>query len=211
MQLLIPLGIATKTISPKIYLTETEILERKRFLKNHGIDLKKPLYMISILGSGLNKTYPFSYMAQVIDTVANQTNGQLLFNYMPKQKLEAKEILDLCNNETKEHVFFNVFGQSLREFLAITHHCNAVIGNEGGAINMAKALNIRTFSIFSPWISKSAWDLFEDSNNVSVHLKDYFPNIYTKPEKAYKKDTASLYNQFKPALFLDKLKMFLKP
>lgn len=209
MQLLTPLGIEVKNIKPKIYLTDKEIADSKQFLEQHHINLKQPLYMISVLGSGNNKTYPESYMATVIDKIATQNKNQILFNYIPSQKQKASSILELCKDATKKQVFFNVFGKSLRDFLAITYHCDAVIGNEGGAINMAKALNIKTFAIFSPWIDKATWSLFEDENNVSVHLKDFKPDLYTKPEKKYKKKALELYQKFNPDLFIEKLNAFL--
>ncbi|QFZ53389.1 glycosyltransferase family 9 protein [Oceanihabitans sp. IOP_32] len=209
MQLLAPLGIEASSIKPKIYLTDTEITTSKQFLEKHKIDLDQPLFMISVLGSGENKTYPYSYMAKVIDAIVEKTDGQILFNYIPKQEAQARAILNLCAAKTQNHIKFDVFGKSLRDFLAITQHCNAVIGNEGGAINMAKALNIKTFAIYSPWIDKASWSLFNDKNNVGVHLKDDKPELYTKPEKTYKKEALALYKQFKPKLFLDKLKDFL--
>ncbi|WP_034040972.1 glycosyltransferase family 9 protein [Wocania ichthyoenteri] len=207
MQLLQPLGIEATSIKPKIYLTDSEISNSKRFLEKHQIDLNKQLFMISVLGSGDNKTYPFPYMAKVIDAIVEKTSAQILFNYIPKQETQAKAILNLC--KTKKHIKFHVFGKSLRGFLAITHHCDAVIGNEGGAINMAKALNIKTFAIYSPWIDKASWNLFEDENNLSVHLKDYMPELYTKPEKEYKNEASALYQKFKPELFIYKLEDFL--
>ncbi|WP_303319042.1 glycosyltransferase family 9 protein [Flavivirga abyssicola] len=210
MQLLAPLGIEPSFIKPKIYLTEKEISNSKAFLESYQIDFSKPLYMISVLGSGKNKTYPFNYMAKVIDTLVEETSGQILFNYIPKQETEARVILNLCKPETQKNIRFNVFGKSLRAFLAITYHCDALIGNEGGTINMAKALNIKTFAIYSPWIDKATWNLFENENNASVHLKDFMPELYTKAEKKYKKEAAELYKKFKPQLFTDKLKAFLK-
>ncbi|MGB5417222.1 glycosyltransferase family 9 protein [Algibacter sp.] len=210
LQLLRPLGIETTSIKPKIYLTEEEIATSKQFLKNHHVDFNKPIYMISVLGSGENKTYPFPYMAKVIDLIVKETKGQILFNYIPKQAPDAKAIYDLCLAETQNHISFHVFGKSLREFLAITHHCNALIGNEGGAVNMAKALNIKTFTIFSPWIDKATWSLFEDEDNMSVHLKDFKPELFSKPEKELKKEALSLYNKFSPELIEHKLKAFLK-
>ncbi len=210
MKLLEPLGIEATFIKPKIYLTEQEVADGRRFLVNHHLDLSKPLYMISVLGSGIKKTYPFSYMAQVIDTVVEETAGQILFNYIPKQEAEAKSIFNLCKPDTQKNILFDVFGKSLRAFLAITHHCNAIIGNEGGAINMSKALDIKTFAIFSPWIDKATWNLFENENNVSVHLKDFKPELYTKAEKQYKNQAVVLYEKFKPQLFTSKLKAFLK-
>ncbi|GAA3598911.1 glycosyltransferase family 9 protein [Flavivirga amylovorans] len=209
MQLLAPLDIETSFIKPKIYLTEKELSNSKAFLKNHQIDFDRPLYMIGVLGSGGKKTYPFNYMAEVIDTLVEETSGQILFNYIPKQETEARTIFDLCKPDTQKNIYFDVFGKSLRAFLAITSHCDALIGNEGGAINMAKALNIKTFAIYSPWIDKATWNLFENDNNVSVHLKDFKPELYTKAEKHYKKETAELYKKFEPQFFTSKLKAFL--
>lgn len=211
LQLLKPLGIEATDVKPKVYLTEAEIKNSKTLLESNGINLKKPLYMISVLGSGDNKTYPFAYMAKVIDRIVEQTKGQLLFNYIPSQKEQAQTIYNLCKEETKQYIFFDVFGKSLREFLAITKHCNALIGNEGGAINMAKALDIKTFAIFSPWISKDDWSLFENNDNVAVHLKDYKPELYNnKKEKEMKGEAYKLYQEFSPMFFDDKLNGFLQ-
>ncbi|MFB9057915.1 glycosyltransferase family 9 protein [Mariniflexile ostreae] len=212
LQLLKPLDIEVNTAVPKIYLTPEEISKSKHFLINKQIDFTKPIFMISVLGSGANKTYPFPYMAKVIDRIAKQTQGQILFNYIPNQEEQAKAIYILCEPKTQTQILFNVFGKNLREFLAITKHCDALIGNEGGAINMAKALNIKTFSIFSPWIDKDTWGLFEDNRtHVSVHLKDYSPEIYNnKTEKDMKKDALEIYRDFYPDLFDEKLKVFLQ-
>ncbi|KAB1067244.1 glycosyltransferase family 9 protein [Tamlana haliotis] len=210
LQLLQPLGIITSSISPKIYLTEEELSNSKQFLEENGINLTRPLFMISVLGSGDNKTYPFEYMAQVIDTVVSEKpQAQLLFNYIPNQEKDARAIYELCAPETQKQIYFEVFGKSLRQFIAITKHCEALIGNEGGAINMAKALQIKTFAIFSPWIDKNTWSLFENENHESVHLKDFKTEIYNQEEKKFKAQSEVLYKLFKPELFERKLRTFL--
>ncbi len=211
LQLLEPLNISTEPIRPKIYLSEKEIKDSKKLLQTKGVDFRKPIFMMSVLGSGRNKTYPFNYMSQVIDSVALTTNGQILFNYIPDQIEDAKSILNLCSKDTQEMILFDVFGSSLREFLAISSHCKALIGNEGGAINMAKALNIPTFAIFSPWIDKLTWSIFEeDGKNKSVHLRDFKPELYKNhSEKEMKSKVFELYKEFKPELFLNTLTTFL--
>lgn len=198
-------------IRPKIHLTSEEISASKQLLSDAKIDLSKPLYMISVLGSGANKTYPLPHMAKVIDFIVTQTKGQILFNYIPIQIDEAKTVYNFCTSETKKHIFFDVFGKSLREFLAITYHCTAMIGNEGGGVNMAKALSIPTFTIFSPWIIKEAWNMFEDGKqNVSVHLKDFNPDIVENSSpKELKENYKSLYELIKPSLFIEELEKFL--
>jgi len=89
--------------------------------------------------------------------------------------------------------------------LAVLKSCKAIIGNEGGSINMGKALNIPTFSIFSPLIKKEGWNSFEDENlkHSSTHIGDY------KPEKTKKDPLNELYKEFKPGLFLQQLNLFL--
>lgn len=215
LQLLQPLGIdGSKIVRPKIYLTMEEVNKAKDYLESHSIDLSKPLYMIGVLGSGHNKTYPFKKMAIVLDEIANNNpNYQLLFNYIPNQENDARSILNLCSEKTQKQIFFNVFGQDLREFLAITSHCHALIGNEGGAINMAKALNIPTFTIFSPWIKKEAWNMFDDGiKHVSVHLKDYNTSLYQgiNHPKELKGKALELYERFEPNYFKKQLDYFLE-
>ncbi len=211
LKLLEPLDIKVDNIKPNIYLTENESVEGMSFLRNSRIDLDKAIFMISVLGSEANKTYPFQYMAEIIDTVVAKTNGQILFNYIPTQKTDAKEIFNLCKPKTQRQIFFNVFGKSLRQFLTITKHCTAVIGNEGGAINMAKALNIPTFAIFSPWINKNGWNMFEDERNISIHLIEMKPSLFENIEmKSISNNSKPFYNAFTPDLILPKLKDYLE-
>lgn len=202
--------IDKKVLKPKIYLTSNEIDTAQHYLSNSGITLNTPIIMLSVLGSSANKTMPFPFMAEVINTIHSELpEAVLLFNYIPNQKAEAEEIFKLCNASTQKQIKLEVYGKSLREFLAILHHCTFLIGNEGGAVNMAKALDIPTFTIFSPWIEKEGWNIFEGPRNVSVHLQDYMPELYLKAPKSYKKQAFSLYRKFLPELYFNKLKCFL--
>ncbi|GAA4954915.1 glycosyltransferase family 9 protein [Algibacter agarivorans] len=213
LQLLEPiLNEVPQILLPKIYLTPKEIEDSKQFLINHNVDLNAPLFMISVLGSADNKTYPLPYMAKLIDAIVENTKAQILFNYIPKQEAQAKALFNLCQNTTQKRIFFNAFGKNLRDFLAITKHCNALIGNEGGAVNMAKALNIPTFTVFSPWIQKDAWNMFEDGKtHVSIHLKDVKTELYKgKTSKDLKKSAFMLYDTFIPGIIIPKMKDFLK-
>lgn len=196
---------------PKIFLTESEINNGKKILLDNNIDFNKSIYMIGVIGSGLTKTYPAKYMAELLDFIIEKTNANLLFNYMPSQKKEAKIIFDLCKTTTQNNIKIDVIPGSIREFLSITYHCDALIGNEGGAVNMAKAIQIPTFTIFSTWINKASWNSFEDGKtNVSVHLKELKPELYgDKTAKEMKKKALSLYESFTPDLILPLLNNYL--
>ncbi len=199
-------------IKPKIFLTEEEKNKAKQKLESAKIDLSKPLYMIGALGSSEKKTYPLPYLSEMLDEIVRESGANLLFNYVPSQKTDIENIYQLCQPETRKHIHLNIYGKSLREFLALTSHCDTLIGNEGGAINMAKALDIPTFAIFSPPLNKENWNIYEDGKkNVSVHLKDYQPELFqNKTFKELSKDNTELYNKLKPSLFTDKLQHFLK-
>lgn len=185
-------------LKPQIYLTPKEKEAGKTWLRNAGVRMDLPLTMVSVLGSDSSKTLPFSQMAQLLDTFVLKTKSQLLFNYIPAQKQDAVAIYKLCMPYTQSFIYIDAFASSIRGFLKITAQCKAVIGNEGGAINMAKALNIPTFTIFSPWINKSSWNIGEDNKkHVALHVKDFKPAIFEKKTpQQLKKDSLELYKQF---------------
>lgn len=201
-----------KALKPAIHLTPQEITAAQRQLETIGLDLDQPIIMANILGSSPVKTYPYIYMAEVLDFMAQEFNSQILLNYMPSQKKEVLEVYKHCAEETKKRVTFDLCGDSLREFLAITHHCDALVGNEGGAINMAKAIEVPTFAIFAPQVDKKTWSIFEDGKtNVSVHLTDFSPDILQgKSTSEITKKSQIFYQEFKPQYIFAKLREFLK-
>jgi heptosyltransferase-2 len=207
MQLLEPLGIRFKEIAPKIAITEKEIEAAKTDLANSKIDLSKPIIMISAVGSNKLKTYKTDYLAELLDEICNQKEVQLVFNYLPYQKEIALEIYNQCNENTKKKIFIDYYKEDLREFLAVTKLCQALIGNEGGATNMAKALSVPTFTLFSPTVPKEDWNMFENgTTNVSVHINDY---EIIKKITFNEEETTLSYAKFKPHLFKDKLINFI--
>ena len=207
MQLLEPLGISSNEITPKIFLTDAEIELARKDLINAKIDLSKSIIMISAVGSNEIKTYTTDYLAKVLDEICKQKEVQLLFNYLPFQKEIALEIYNKCNTNTKNQIFIDFYKENLREFLAVTKLCKALIGNEGGATNMAKALTIPTFTIFSPTVPKEDWNMFEnETTNISVHLNDY---VKIENSTFSAEQTKLSYLKFTPSLFFDKLIDFL--
>jgi|SRR5690554_381731 len=213
LKLLSPLEISADLLitKPVIKITATENQQAINTLIENKIDLQKPIIMLNIIGSNDTKTYPLHYMAKVADELA-KNEVQILFNYLPNQVEKAKKVLDSCEEETREKVFFNVLGNDLRGLLALMNQCSMVIGNDGGTMNMAKALNKATFIIFSPWIEKAAWNTFEDGvKHVSVHLNDYKPELFkNKQLKEIKSENEKLYQMFSPSFFGDLLTRFIK-
>ncbi len=199
MLLLEPLGIKDKKYKPTIFLLESEKEDARKRLKNAGLSLSEPIIMISAIGSNPSKTYPLAQMATVLDTIAQNGSIQILFNYFSNQKEDAISLYKLCKPATQNKISIEFYEENLRDFLAVTSCCSALIGNEGGATNMAKALMIPTFTIFSPTVNKTEWNIYENgTTNVSVHVNDYF------------EDTDQInYTTFIPELFEEELNAFV--
>lgn len=198
---------------PKLHLLANEQAEMVPVFKAHGIDITtEKVIMISILGSETSKTYPEDYMVQLIDFIAEHFTVKILFNYTPKQQKEAQSIFNKCQEKTKKCILLDLIGKDLRSFIKIMHHCTLIVGNDGGAVNLAKALKKPSFTIFSPWIKKESWSIFDDGVlNKAVHLNDYQPELFSsKKNKELQVQYKTLYHAFKPEYFVKELEMFLK-
>ncbi|MDT0688470.1 glycosyltransferase family 9 protein [Salegentibacter sp. F188] len=162
-------------LKPKIYLSESEKQAAREKLRKANMDMEKPLVMCGVLGSSPSKSYPLKFMATVLNELADTLNNvQILFNYLPSQRKEAEKIYNYCSEETRSRIFLNIYEKELKGFILNCANCDLFIGNEGGAANIAKALEIPTFSIYSPSVKKSYWAIYEDGlQNKSIHLEDY--------------------------------------
>ncbi|TMM53274.1 glycosyltransferase [Maribacter algarum] len=211
LMLLDPLLSKNKFVTyPKLYLSEDEIEKAKSAIEEISDIEGEKLIMIGILGSGPDKTYPPKYMAEVLDTICQNCDSKLLFNYIPSQKAEALNIYHLCSKETQKHIAIDFYADSLRDFMGVLSQCDMLIGNEGGTVNMAKALEIPSFCFFSPFIVKGAWHGKVYKNHDSVHLRDYRPELFGEMDKReIKKNITTLYEAFEPNLFKEVLLNFL--
>jgi ADP-heptose:LPS heptosyltransferase len=193
---------------PKLFLTPTEIQAATDLLATHSIvPGKRPLVMMGILGSEWYKTYPLENMAKIIDFIVAQLDADILFNYIPNQLEDAQKVYSFCAPETQKHIHFDLYAKGLRPFLGLLSQCDMLVGNEGGSVNMAKALEVPTFSLFTPSVDKETWQIFEhEPGNVSIHLKDLKPEIYEQHDEKYiKEHTFKYFDAYPLPLILEKL------
>jgi heptosyltransferase-2 len=211
LALLEPLNVEKKITFPTINVSQNENEFAKKTFQNYGIDDTKKTIMVSIIGSEASKTYPLHYMANLIDVICENRNVNILFNYIPKQIEDAKLVYNYCKPESQSKIYFEVIGKSIREFIALMNACDCIVGNDGGAINMAKALKKPSFVLFSPWIDKKGWALLEDGKtHVSFHLDEIKPHLFKgKTPKQIKTENKKLYLEFKPEFVKESLKEFL--
>ena len=188
---------------PKIYLSDIEKQNIKLLLNKKN---KCPLIMISALGSSELKTYPIIKMGKLLDYLVDNYKVQLILNYMPTQKKEISILFDKINFKTKKALLSEAAPTNLREFILMTSVCDATIGNEGGAINISKSLDIPTFSIFSPQIDPEVWNT-STPNQIGVHIKNY--NKDFNHFNLNKKKINHFYESFEFDYFKNELSIFM--
>src|SRR5690606_14826028 len=192
---------------PLVYLTDEE--------KNYVLPNKEnlPVIMLGVLGSTPQKSMPYEYIAAVIDFISENYKVKILFNYAPHQKEEALKIYSLCKN--KEQIDLDIYEDSIRGFIKLMNQCDMLIANEGGSVHITKALHKPTFTVYSPYIDKEAWNSFEDGKfHESIHLLEEKPDLYanfTREErKKIEENPSEMYSKLTQELILTKLKPFLK-
>lgn len=198
LQMLEPLHIPFEETFPKVYLLEEEVENARRILKENNLSTEDHLIMISTFGSSEEKTYPIAYMAELLnDIAAYKPDAKILCNYLPSQKALFEELYHLLSQETQNTIVKTFDTKNLREFAAVTSLCKCLIGNEGGATNVSKALDIPTFTIFSPHIKISHWAWTSNPKmDKFLHVTDYVPD-------------STSYSDFKPSFLKNNVKEFL--
>jgi len=178
MKLLTPFNpdFSTLDFQTEIFLTEKEIKKTRIELEKNGVDFSKKIIILGVLGSEDKKTLPLHIMSEIVNFILENYDGNILFNYVPNQQKEVDFLLKLIPNRDK--IITSVLGNSIREFAAILYHSDCLIANEGGSINIAKAMQKPTFSIFSPHKFRKDWGCYENfSRNRSFHIQDIYPEV----------------------------------
>ncbi len=161
----------------EIFLTKKEIEQARKRMSDSGVTFSKPILVMGVLGSSLDKSWPLPYMAELINILLEKYEVAILFNYVPNQQEEVDIILK--DIPQRDRIFTNILGNNVREFAAILKNSDALIANEGGAVNIAKALLKPTYSIFSPHKFRKDWGCYENLLiHRSFHLTDIFPEVY---------------------------------
>ena len=204
-----PLAPGQLAVQPRLYVSAAEHTRAREFLLGHGLDPGRPVLMVGALGSSPEKSYPLPAMARLLDRIATHCDAQLLFNCLPAQRPQALQLHALCAADTRHRIVLDAWPNGLRDFIAVLAQCRALFGNEGGAANMARALDVPSFSIFSPQVPQAVWGS-EDARHPSVHLAQFLPQHF---EARDGRDPAAagpaLYPLFEPAMIEPTLDRFV--
>ncbi len=191
---------------PKIYLTKEESQYNLQNLN------QLPTIMLGVFGSTPQKSMPNEYVVALIDNITSNYKANVLFNYAPHQKENALSIYKQCKN--KKQIIIDIYEDSIRGFIKLMNKCDLLVGNEGGIVHIAKALNKPTYTIFSPYVMKDHWASFEDGTfHTSIHLLEEQPNLFNnmtvEERRKIESNPNNLYKKLTPELIIPKLDIFL--
>ena len=139
-------------------------------LSNHGVDLDRPLILLSPIARLRIKLWPEAYFVELgrwlLDDYSsrngNDPDMQLLIAWGPGEQQQAKTIKQKIQQASadqgrKARVFCDIKTSDVRELAALASQCQLYIGNDTGPRHIAEAAGIPTFTIFSPLFSKQVW------------------------------------------------------
>ncbi len=193
---------------PKIYLSKEEIDTAKKTLSS--LNTERKTIMLAVPGSSMEKSLPLNYMAHILNYLSENYEMNFLLNYSPSQEKYISQLRKELN--ASKNINFDIVAKNLRDFIKIMSQCDAIIGNEGGAIHIAKALKKPSFSIFSPFVPKEFWGTFEnEKQNRSIHVKDLYPEIYKdKSRREIFSERKSLYQKLEPKYIIPEIDNFIQ-
>jgi heptosyltransferase-2 len=95
-------------------------------------------------------------MQQILIRIIRDHDAQLIFNYAGKAEEEVARRLHHAMND-HPNVFININAPTLRDLAALISNASFFFGNEGGPRHISQALDIPSFAIYPPHISKTKW------------------------------------------------------
>ena len=157
----------------KLYVTDNEKKIFRDYMQSSGIDFSKPIILAVVSARLEHKIWDKEKMKVVLKNIINKYDGvQIIFNYVNAERLFATAIHAEMNNHPQ--IFTNIEASTLRDLCALSVNCDFFFGNEGGARHLAQALNIPSFAIFPPKISKNRWLPEQGDRFAGISPDDFF-------------------------------------
>ncbi len=173
--------------------------ERSAFSKKmvaQGMDLDKPVVACAVTARLDEKIWAREKMVDTLSRVLGEyPTVQLVFNYAgEREKRNAEKIFeDLGKNP---RIFINLEASNLRELLALFSFSSFFFGNEGGPRHISQAMNVPSFAIFSPSISKSVWLPNASPRFQGVEVGDIDPALVANDSLTFEEKFGAIDPQF---------------
>ncbi|RHJ84840.1 glycosyltransferase family 9 protein [Parabacteroides sp. AM08-6] len=140
----------------RLYVSKDEKSRFRSYMEQQGIDFSKPVILASVVTRVADKMWSLSLMKEVLFRIIDKYEPQIIFNYTGTKEEELAKRL-FREMECDSHLFVNIQADALSDLRAMIANCDFFFGNEGGPRHIVQALDIPSYAIYSPGISKSVW------------------------------------------------------
>ena len=138
-------GIESKHFQTKIYLTDDEKKEARRYLEWQDIDFSRPLVALHGGGTWPAKLWPAERFADLADMVVAKMHGQIVLTRGPLDGEIVKRIESAVVGRV-----LSLPVLPLRQVAAILSQCSAYVANDSGPMHIAPAVGTPTIGLFGP-------------------------------------------------------------
>jgi ADP-heptose:LPS heptosyltransferase len=142
------LGLEPKNTHTEIFLTSHETTWARKAMEARGIDFTKKIILIHPTAAVSIREWPLEKFNQLIKSLNNQTNIQIVAICTEIEYSKVKALLD----DIPSLVVFHKI--TVRQMMAIIHECDLVIDNDSSPSHIATAFGIPTIVLFSQAIKK---------------------------------------------------------
>lgn len=193
----------------RLFPTEEEVGKFRGYMAECGIDFRRPVIVAAVATRIPGKVWDRERMKEVLGRIAGNCDAQIIFNY--GGKAEEDYAAALYEDMGKDsHLFVNVRAGSVRELMAMIANCDFFFGNEGGPRHIAHALDVPSFAIYPPWISKTTWLPANDGRHQGIAVDDiagaYVSDEMTNADKFALITVDEVWRRLRPMLDI-----YLKP
>lgn len=169
----------------RLYTTDGE---REHFIakmRQHGIDLHRPIMLCTVTARLVHKVWSRDKMVETLRRVLMRyPEVQLVFNYAgERERANAYEIYEALGCD--ERIFIELEATSLREMLALLSCTTFMFGNEGGPRHIAQAMGVPCYAIYPPKTSKHVWLPNPSERVQGIELRDLDPQAADSEELSF--------------------------
>jgi heptosyltransferase-2 len=168
-----------------VYPTEEEKIALSKYLCNQDIDLNKPVIICAVATRLPYKMWKQQHMKEILLRILDTYgNVQLVFNFAGKEEESvARELHSALNHHPR--VFSEIEAKNLRELAAVISLSTFFFGNEGGPRHISQALDVPSFAIYPPNISKRMWLPGENERYQGIEPADVSRESANSKELSY--------------------------
>lgn len=162
-----------KSTEFRLYVDEARKQHFHEYMVSKGIDFSRPVIMATVTARLEYKVWPKDRMKAVLRKIMDTYNAQIIFNFAGKEREMALQYHKELDNDPR--IFTDIEANSLPDLCALLSNCHFFFGNEGGPRHIAQSLNIPSYAIFPPNVSKRIWLPDEGERFGGISPDDFVP------------------------------------